>query len=159
MDIYKLKAIGIILIVYLVSMLPSFIIFLLKKDIKSKKSFINLYCVCTLIEVLIFSLIYIFSKNIIGLLPLAKNVEKYAIYTQKIVFSASIFTIMNFAYPIYLFKNEKKKKAVTLFSLRFLYIPILVIINFAFSTKIALFTIPVLDLIYSIFLLIQFIYY
>lgn len=155
MDIYKLKALLVVLSMYLIATFPSFIIFLVKKDVKDKKSFINLYCICTLIEVLIFSLIYLFSKNIIELLPLANNIKKYSVYTQKIVFSTSILTIINFAYPIYLFKNEKKKKAITLFSLRFLYIPILIFMNFVFSTKIALFTIPVLDLIYSIFLLID----
>lgn len=115
MDIYKLKAIIIVLFIYLFAMFPSFIIFLVQKNIKDKKSFINLYCFCTLIEVFIFTLIYVFSNNLIGILPLAKNVEKYAIYVQKIVFSSSIFTIINFAYPIYLFKSKKRKKLLNFF--------------------------------------------
>lgn len=158
MDIYKLKALLVVFIIYLIAMLPCFIIFLINKSTKNIKNFIKAYSISTIIEVIIFSLIYVFSKNIVGILPISTNIKNYSIYAQKIVFVASIFTLTNYGIPIYLFRNKKKKKAVILFSLKLIYIPILIIMNFVFSTKIALFTIPVLDLIYSLFLFICFKY-
>lgn len=152
MEIYKIKSFILILIVYLVSLLPSIILLSSKKACSSKKNFVQILSICTIIEVIVFSLIYAFPRNLIHMLKLPINIENYSIYSLKILFMGSIFTPIHYGLPMYLFRTEKKKKAFILFSLKILYIPILTIINFAFSTQTALFTMPVLDLLYSIFL-------
>lgn len=155
MDIYKLKSLALIFIIYLIAMLPSFAIFCMKENNKNIKSFINHLCISTFIEIVIFSLVYAFTREAVSIFGIPKNIENYSIYALKILFIGSILTPIHFGFPIYLFKNKKKKKAVILFSLKIIYIPILAIMNFAFSTKIALFTMPVLDLIYSMVLLLN----
>ena len=152
MDIYKIKSLGLILVIYLIAMLPSFALFCVKKS-KEVKSFIKSLCMDTIIEIVIFSLIYAFTRDAVSVFPVPKNIENYSIYALKILFIGSILTPIHYGLPVHLFKNKKKKKAVMLFSFKLIYIPILFFINFAFSTKIALFTMPVLDLAYSIFLL------
>lgn len=153
MDIYKLKSFGLILIIYLLAMLPSFVLFGIKKNTTDIKKFIKVLCICTFIEIIFFSLIYTFPRKIVSVFPVTQNIKNYSIYALKILFIGSIFTPIHYTFPIYLFKQEKKKKAFILFSLKILYIPILIIINFVFSTKFALFAVPILDLIYTIFLL------
>lgn len=155
MEIYKLKSFAIVLIIYLIAMLPCFTIFCMKKNCSNSRRFIKSLSICTFIEIILFSLIYIFPRAIVSAFPIPQNIENYSIYALKILFIGSIFTPIHYGAPIYLFKNEKKKKAFTLFSLKLLYIPILIFINFIFSTKIALFTMPILDIIYSIFLLLN----
>ena len=154
MDIYKLKSLGLILLIYLIAMLPSFALFCVKKNNETKK-FINSLCISTIIEIVIFSLIYAFTRNAVSVFPIPKNIENYSIYALKILFIGSIITPIHYGLPIYLFKNEKKKKAVILFSFKLIYIPILIFMNFTFSTKISLFTMPILDIIYSSFLLLN----
>lgn len=152
MEIYKLKSFILILIIYLVSMLPTIFIFINKKSCNSKKTFLKTLSFCTLIEVVIFSLIYCFPRKIVHFFRVAQNIENYSIYALKILFIGSIFTPIHYALPIYLFRKEKKKKAFILFSLKLIYIPILFIMNFSFSTQVALFIIPLLDLVYSFLL-------
>lgn len=157
MDLYKLKSFMLIGILYLIAILPCFIIFNIKKNINSKKTFIKYLCISTLIEIIIFSIIYAFPRNIIKVFSVPQNIENYSVYALKILFIASIFTPIHYAFPITLLKSQKKKKAVILFSLKLIYIPILIFVNFVFSTKLALFSMPILDILYSIFLL--FIFY
>lgn len=149
MDIYKIKSFIIILIIYLIALLPSIILFSKESFSNGKKSFIKTLSICTIIEVIIFSIIYAFPRNIICLFQAPKNIENYSFYALKILFIASIITPIHYTLPIYLFKNQKKKKAIILFSLKIIYIPILIFINFAFNTKLTLFTMPILDFIYS----------
>lgn len=152
MEIYKLKSFILILIIYLIAMLPTIIVITYQRFYNSKKSFIKILCFCSIIQVIIFSLIYMFPRKIIHIFGITQNIENYSLYALKILFIGSVFTPIHYAFPIYLFKQEKKKKAFILFSLKLIYIPILVIMNFIFSTQIALFTMPVLDLIYSFWL-------
>ncbi len=149
MEIYKLKSFILILIIYLIAILPTIIVITCEKNYSSTKSFIKILCSCTIIQVIMFSLIYMFPRKVVHIFGMAQNIENYSIYALKILFIGSIFTPIHYAFPTYLFKQEKKKKAFMLFSLKLIYIPILVIINFIFSTQIALFTMPILDLIYS----------
>ncbi len=155
MDLYKLKSFALIFIIYLVAMLPTFIIEF-KQSASNKQKFIKTLSICTFIEIAIFSLIYFFPREIISFFIVPKNIENYSFYALKILFIASIFTPIHFLLPIYLFKKQKKKKAVILFSLKLIYIPIFAFMNFAFTTKFALFSVPVLDLIYSIILFVTF---
>lgn len=152
MEIYKIKAFILILIIYYVAMLPTIFIFSSKKSCDSKKDFLQALSFCTIIEVFLFSIIYAFPRNIVHFCGVVQNIENYSIYALKILFMGSVFTPIHYALPKYLFKQEKKKKAFTLFSLKLIYIPILLIMNFVFSTQTALFTMPILDLIYSILL-------
>lgn len=158
MDLYKLESFALIFIIYLIAMFPTFIIGF-KSQTSDKKDFIKTLSICTFIEIIIFSLIYFFPREIIKFFSVSKNIENYSFYALKILFIASIFTPIHFLLPICLFKKQKKKKAIILFSLKLIYIPILIFMNFAFVTKFALFSMPVLDLIYSIILLITFIKY
>ena len=151
MEIYKLKSFILILVIYIISILPSIFIFV-KKNCTSKKIFLQKLCFCTIIEIIIFSLIYAFPRKIVHIFSIPQNIENYSIYALKILFIASIFTPIHYGFPIFLFKQEKKKKAFTLFSLKIIYIPILIIINCFFSLQTALFTVPILDLIYSFLL-------
>lgn len=157
MDLYKIKSFVLIEILYLIAIFPCIIIFIAKKNIFSKKIFFKYLCISTLIEIAIFSLIYAFPRNIVKVFSVPQNIENYSVYALKILFMASIFTPIHYAFPIFLFKNQKKKKAVVLFSLKFIYIPILIFVNFVFNTKFALFSMPILDIFYSVFLL--FIFY
>lgn len=152
MEIYKLKAFILILIIYLLALLPTIFIFSRKKFCNSKKSFLKALSFCTIIQIVIFSLIYVFPRNLVHLFGVSQNVENYSVYALKILFIGSIFTTIHYAFPIYLFRQEKKKKALILFSLKLIYIPVLVIMNFIFSTQTALFTMPLLDLFYSFLL-------
>lgn len=154
MDIYKIKSFILIFFIYLIAMLPSFFIFVKAKKYE-KNELIKLLAISTLIEIAIFSLIYIFPRNTIKIFNVSQNIENYSIYALKITFIASIFTPLHYALPIILFKNKKKKKAIMLFSLKILYIPIFVILNLLFPTKIALFSVPILDIFYSIFLILN----
>ncbi len=150
MEIYKLKSFILILIIYFIAMLPSIFIFCRKKSCNSKSLFIQSLSFSTILQVIIFSLIYCFPRKIVHFFGVAQNIENYSIYALKILFMGSVFTPIHYALPIYLFRHEKKKKAFLLFSLKLIYIPILIFMNFIFSTQIALFTMPVLDLIYSL---------
>lgn len=153
MDIYKIKSFIIILIIYLIALLPTIIIFLKNNTCNSKKNFLKTLSICSIIEIIIFSLIYAFPRTILSFFKVPINIENYSFYALKILFVASILTPIHYTFPIYLFKNQKKKKAIILFSLKIIYIPILFFINFVFNTKFALFTMPILDFIYSSILL------
>lgn len=157
MEIYKIKSFILILIIYLIAMLPTIIVVNHKESCSSKKNFIQSISFCTIIQVIIFSVIYAFPRNLVHIFGVAQNIENYSIYALKILFMGSIFTTIHYAFPIYLFRQEKKKKAFMLFSLKLIYIPLLIIANLTFSTQIALFTMPILDLTYS-FLLVFILY-
>lgn len=121
MDIYKIKSLILILIIYVISLLPSIILFSKESFSDGKKSFIRTLSICTIIEVITFSIIYAFPRNIICIFQVPKNIENYSFYALKILFIASILTPIHYGAPIYLFKNKKEKSHNTFFFKNYIY--------------------------------------
>ena len=154
MDLYKIKSLGLVLTIYLIAFLPSYILFIVRKA-ENRRSLINSLCLSSIMEILIFSLLYVYTREAFSIFNAKINIENYAVYAAKILFITSSITPIHYLLPLTLFRNKKKKKAVLLFSLKLFYIPIFIFMNYIFSTQVALFTIPVLDLIYSAFLVLD----
>lgn len=156
MEKYKIISLLLIFGIYFFSMLPSIVLFSFNSTYKTKDIFLKKLIISILLEIIIFSLIYIFPRNIINFLINKPNIQNYTYYALKILFISSPLSIIHIGIPMFFFKNKKKKKAFALFSLKLIYIPFLFLGKLLFNTKGIYFSVPILDFIYSIFLFIYF---
>ena len=152
MEKYKIISLLLIFGIYSFSMFPSIFIFSFNSTYKTKDVFLKKLIISILLEIIIFSLIYIFPRNIINFLINKPNIQNYTYYALKILFISSPLSAIHIGIPMFFFKNKKKKKAFALFSLKLVYIPFLFLGKLLFNTKGIYFSVPILDFIYSIFL-------
>lgn len=141
-----------IFLIYIIALLPTYFMIFNKKTYSNKRNFFKINCFVIFLEIIIFSLIYLFPKEIVSLFTSKANIRNYMMYSLKILFIASSTTVIHYSIPIYLFKcKEKKYISISLFKL--LYIPFIILAFIIFNTKGAFFVIPICDIIYNIFLL------
>ncbi len=154
MDNYKLISIVLCIVLYIVAMIPTYLLLLGKKTYESKKKYLNTLCLCIIFEIIIFSLIYAFNRNIMEIITNKKNIQNYSIYVLKILYICSVLTPIQIAVPKYaIYGQNKKAKGYLLFALKILYIPAIYFGYIMFSMKGALFAVPACDLVYSLLLM------
>jgi len=154
MDNYKIISIVLCVILYIVAMIPSFLLLLGKKTYENKKKYLNRLCLCIILEIIIFSLIYVFNRNIMEIITNKKNIQNYSIYVLKILYIGSVLTPIQIAVPKFaIYGQNKKAKGILLFALKILYIPAIYFGYTMFSMKGALFAVPACDIIYSLILM------
>ncbi len=154
MDNYKIISIVLCVVLYIVAMIPSYLLLLGKKTYEDKKKYLNRLCLAIIFEIIIFSLIYAFNRNIFEVITNKPNIQNYSIYALKILYICSVLTPIQIAVPKFaLYGQNKKAKGYLLFALKILYIPAIIIGYHFWSTKGALFAVPICDLIYSLLLI------
>ena len=149
---YQYISISKLLLIYIIAFLPTWLMLVRKNTYLNKKSFVKKNCLFILIEIVIFSLIYLFPKNVASLLSNEINIQNYMIYSLKILFIASSTTVIHYSIPFY-FLSQKRSFGIWLSSLKIIYIPIMFLAYTFFNTKGALFAVPFCDIFYDIFLL------
>ena len=112
MDNYKLISIVLCVILYIVAMIPSFLLLLGKKTYENKKKYLNRLCLCIILEIIIFSLIYVFNRNIMEIITNKKNIQNYSIYVLKILYIGSVLTPIQIAVPKFAIYGQNKKNVV-----------------------------------------------
>lgn len=139
------------LIIYIIMVFPLIIICLNKKFFSSKKTFYNVLICCTIFEVLISAIFYIFPSEIFSLFTNTKGVINYAVYSSKILFISSSLYSLKFLIPTYLYIQKNTKK-ITILVLTKIAITIVCSILFyiIFNTKGILFAFPICDFIFYI---------
>ena len=155
---YQYIAILKVFFIYIIALIPTWIMLFQKKNYSDKKSFLKINYLCIFLEIIIFSLIYLFPKNIISLFSSKTNIQNYMIYSLKILFIASSTTVIHYTIPKYFCEYNKKNEKFSFSSfflliVKLLYIPIMFIGYLIFNTKGALFAVPLCDLLYNIFII------
>lgn len=154
MDNYKIISIVLCVILYIVAMIPSYLLLLGKKVYGDKKKYLNRLCLSIIFEIVIFSLIYAFNRPIFEVITNKPNIQNYSIYALKILYICSVLTPIQIAVPKYaLYGQNKKAKGILLFALKLLYIPAIIFGNHIQGMKGALFAVPICDLVYSLLLM------
>lgn len=149
---YQYIALLKVFLIYIIFFIPTWISLFINKNFSTKKSFLKANSFCTILEIIIFSILYLFPREIISIFAKESNVQNYMFYSFKILFIASAITTIHYTIPIYMIKN-KLKYAKLLPFLKLLYIPILFLAYIIFNTKGALFAVPICDLIYNLILI------
>ena len=143
-----------IFLLYIVALLPTWIILLQKNTYIDKKTFIKRNSLLIFLEIIIFSVIYIFPKEIVMLFSSKTNVQNYMMYSLKILFIASSLSVVHYSIPLY-FIFKYQKAGIFLWIFKLLFIPVILISYFTFNTKGALFAVPLCDILYSLFLILK----
>ena len=144
-----------VFLLYIIALLPTWILLFKKNTYTDKKTFLKKNSILIFIEIIIFSIIYIFPKEIVTFFTLKSNIQNYMMYSLKILFISSSTTVLHYTVPIFL-SLQQKKIEIWLFFSKLAYIPIILIFNFLFNTKGALFAIPLCDILYNLFLFFQY---
>ena len=141
-----------VFLLYIIALLPTWIILFRKSTYSNKKMFNKRICLSIFIEIIIFSIIYIFPEEIVVLFSNKINIQNYMMYSLKILFIASSTTVLHYSIPLLIF-NKHKKTGIFLWILKLSYIPVMLIFYIIFDTKGALFAVPLCDILYNIFLI------
>lgn len=149
---YQYISIFKVILLYIISLLPTWIILFQKSTYIDKKTFLKRNCMLIFIEIIIFSIIYIFPNEIAKLFSSKTNIQNYMMYSLKILFIASSLSVIHFSIPLS-FIFEHKKTGIFLWILKLSYIPVMLVSYTIFNTKGALFAVPLCDILYSIFLI------
>lgn len=149
---YQYIALLKVFFIYIIFLIPTWVSLFINKNFSDKKSFLKTNSVCIILEIIIFSILYIFPREIISVFAKESNVQNYMFYSFKILFIASYTTTIHYTIPIYMIKN-KLKYAKMLPFFKLLYIPIMFLAYILFNTKGALFAVPICDLIYNLILI------
>lgn len=149
---YQYIALLKVFFIYLIFLIPTWLLLFSNKNFSDKKKFLKANYFCIILEIIIFGILYIFPREIISLFAKETNIQNYMFYSFKILFIASSTTTIHYTLPKYLIKN-KAEKAKLLPFFKLLYIPIMFLAYLLFNTKGALFAVPVCDLIYNLILI------
>lgn len=149
---YQYISIFKIFLLYIISFIPTWIGIFQKSTYTNKNEFLKRNCLLIFFEIVIFSIIYFFSKEIVVLFSSQTNIQNYMIYSLKILFIASVTTVIHYSIPLY-FIFEHKKTGMFLWLFKLAYIPVMLISYYFFDTKGALFSIPLCDILYNTFLI------
>lgn len=139
------------LIIYVIMVFPLIIICTNKKIFSTKKDFLSTLIYCTLLEIFLSAIVYIFPNRIFSLFTNTKGVINYAIYSSRILFISSSLYSLKILIPAYLV-NQKKAKKITILVLTKIVITATNAILFyiLFNTKGILFAFPICDFIFYI---------
>lgn len=148
MNNVQIKALFLNLIVYIIMVSPIVIISLNKKNYSTKKNFLSTLIYCTIIEILLSVILYLFSENIFSIFTSTKGIVNFSVYASKILFISSSLFALKIIIPAYL-KQEKK---ITILVLSKIVINIIscIILYLLFNTKGFLFAFPICDFIFYI---------
>ena len=149
---YQILALSKVFLLYIVALLPTWIVLLKKNIYENKKIFLKITLLLTLLEIIIFSIIYFFPSIIIPFFSSKTNIQNYMMYSFKILFIASITTVFQYLVLLYFFKKNIKL-SLLLFLTKIFYIPIIIIAYIIFNTKGALFSVPLCDVLYTLLLI------
>ena len=159
MELYKINSLINIFIIYFIACIPSFFILFRKKTYENKKTFIKKISLSVFIEITIFIVFHFSANTIISFFSSKTNIQNYTLYCSKILFIASSISVIHFAIPLYFYFNKNIKKGIKLFFIKILYLPIMFLAYLLFNTKGIYFSIPLCDILYTIFLLYIFLLY
>ena len=151
MDKIQIYGLIINLIIYFLITLPIEILSFINKIYKNQKKFILVLYLSIIYSVITSILLYSFPYKIFSIFTSTKGIINYGVYAFKILFiSSSLYTI-KILIPKYLSYNLKTKK-IAIFKISKIALTILfsIISYLLFNTKGILFTIPIIDFIYSI---------
>ncbi len=145
MNTTQIQGIFLNLIIYLI------IISLNKKIYISKQQFFTTIIYCTLLEISLSLILYIFPKDIFSTFTKTTGIINFAIYSSKILFISSSLFALKILIPAYLYnQNKKKKLAILVLSKIAITIISIIILYIKFNTKGILFSIPICDFIFYI---------
>lgn len=150
MNEIQIKALFFNFIVYILMISPIIIVSLNKKNSSTKNKFLGTLIYCTIIEIILSSILYLFPEKVFSIFTNTTGIINFAVYASKILFiSSSLFSIQIIV-PAYL-KNSKNKK-ITILVLSKIVITIISCITFyfLFSTKGFLFSFPICDFLFYI---------
>lgn len=151
MNTTQIQGIFLNLIIYLIMIFPLIIISLNKKIYISKKQFFTTIIYCTLLEISLSLILYIFPKDIFSTFTKTTGIINFAIYSSKILFISSSLFALKILIPAYLYnQNKKKKLAILVLSKIAITIISIIILYIKFNTKGILFSIPICDFMFYI---------
>ena len=152
MSSIQISALSINFFIYLLMLIPIFVLLFNKSIYKNKKRFVSVLCTSILIEVFLSCFLYVFSNEFFKLFSKTTGVVNYAIYSFKILFISSSLYGIKFLIPAYLWKirNEHKKTAILVLSKIAVNLLLIFIGYILFNTKGILYSFPICDLIYYI---------
>lgn len=153
MQTYKLISIFNVFVIYLIALIPSFFILLKKTNYSNKKIFEKKIIISISIEIIIFTLIYVFAEKLSKIISSKTNIQNYTYYCMKILLISSSLSITHFAIPLYFKFNNFLKKSIILICFKALYFPIMFLGFIFFNTKGIYFSVPLCDILYTILLL------
>lgn len=148
----RIHIIGLFLnfIIYLLMLIPIFFILVNKSLYENKKKFFSFLCICTLIEIFLSCILYIFSRNIFSIFSKTTGIINYAVYASKILFISSSLYGIKFLIPSYIWKAENKKTAILVLSKIAVNILFIFLGYILFNNRGILYSFPICDLIYCI---------
>ena len=123
---YQIISLIKIFLLYLISFTPVWVLLFKKNMHSTKKYFIKNNSLLIFIEIIIFFIIYVFSKEIITIFSPKQNIRNYMSYSFKILFIASPLTVLHYSIPYFIFLNNKKT-GIFLWTLKLSYIPVIII--------------------------------
>lgn len=160
MNLIQIQALTLNLIIYLFMIIPIIIASLNKKIYTSKNNFFTGLVYCTIFEVFISAIIYIFPNNIFSLFTKKTGIINYAIYSSKILFISSSLSALKILVPASLCNKNKIKKVATLVCTKIAILIILMsILYIIFNTKGFLFSFPICDFIFYIIYFLEIVRY
>ena len=151
MDKIQIYGLIINLIIYFLITLPIEILSFINKIYKNQKKFILVLYLSIIYSVITSVLLYSFPYKIFSIFTSTKGIINYGVYAFKILFISSSLYSIKILIPKYISCNFKTKK-IAIFKISKIALTILfsIISCLLFNTKGILFTIPIIDFIYSI---------
>ncbi len=148
MNEVQIKALFLNLIFYIIMTFPIIIVSLNKKNFSTKKNFLSTLIYCTIFEIILSAILYLFSEKIFSIFTNITGVINFAVYASKILFISSSLFALKIIIPVYL----KQTKKITIFILSKIVITIIscIILYTLFNIKGLLFAFPVCDFIFYI---------
>lgn len=151
-----IKALFLNFIIYLIMLIPLILISLNKKIYSTKKDFFSSLIYCTILEIVLSAILYIFSNNIFSIFTNTTGIVNFAVYSSKILFISSSLYALKILIPTYLYnQNKKKKLAIFIFSKTAITIFTVTLFYIIFNTKGALFAFPICDFIFYIIYILE----
>lgn len=144
------------LIIYIIMIFPIILVLFKKSIYKNKKTLLTNLIFITILEVGLSIILYLFSKYVFSIFANTSGIINYAIFASKIIFISSSLYGIKFLIPAFLYKFDKKTTILFLSKIVVNLIFIFIAYNL-FSTKGALYSLPICDFIYYIIYIILFI--
>ena len=148
MNEVQIKALFFNLIIYIVMISPIIIISTNSRFFASKKKFISTLIYCTLLEIALSFILFLFPEKIFSLFTNTKGIINFSVYASKILFISSSLFALKILIPAYL--NHTKKITILVLSKIVITIISCIIGYILFSTKGLLFAFPICDFIFYI---------
>lgn len=160
MNTIQIQALALNLIIYLLMIFPLILVSLNKKIYTTKKSFLSSLIYCTILEVFLSAILYMFSNNIFSLFTSKNGIINYAVYSSKILFISSSLYALKILIPANIYNQNKQKKLATFVCTKIAVTIFLIFILYSlFNTKGILFSFPVCDFIFYIIYFLEIVRY